>query len=333
MIVSRDLLDYVVRWARELRGTAVVAVAGVVGTGVAAGAGLLVGGIPFNAAWAVQALLAACAAGWIGQVVPRAWRAVGWWRPVAITGPVLLGSLPGAIPIIACATALAVLRGRGGRPAAAALIASGPFAVTIAVPHTGEGWLGVICAGGAVAAASITAYALTAVLPPPPTSTKRSRSRTPPPWPEQLATAAAVAVGVTAAVLLGGWLFPAHARWPVLTVFIVLGGGTELGASATKAAHRLAGAVLGTTVGAVVQFGLHPTPLACLATAAVVVLLGYTLRPVGYLWWSAGMTASLVLASVTPSWEFAVTRTAALLVGGLVAITAAAASRRGRKLR
>ena len=131
-------------------------------------AGPLVGGISFNAAWAVQALLAACAAGWIRRVVPRAWRAVGWWRPVAVAGPVLLGTLPGPVPTIARATSLAVLRSRGGRQAAAALIASGPFAVTIAVPHTGDGWLGVACAGSAIVAASTTAYALTAVLPHPP---------------------------------------------------------------------------------------------------------------------------------------------------------------------
>ncbi|MDR1768285.1 MAG: FUSC family protein [Propionibacteriaceae bacterium] len=89
-------------------------------------------------------------------------------------------------------------------------------------------------------------------------------------------------------------LDPDHLVWPVLTVLVVTSANRGRRDVLAKGAQRLAGALAGTGIAAVVCNFFKPGDAAALVALFAVMALAAALRPFGYAFWAAGMTACLV---------------------------------------
>ncbi len=144
--------------------------------------------------------------------------------------------------------------------------------------------------------------------------------------PASTRMAVQMAIALTAAFLIGHLVFGEHWFWVVLTAFIVASGNRGRGDVLYKGIHRTIGAAAGTVVAAgLVLFA--PTHVtggtadATIAAIAVILALGLWLRPAGYGWWAAAMTAMLSLLhelTGTEADSAMFIRLAAILVGGVL---------------
>lgn len=130
------------------------------------------------------------------------------------------------------------------------------------------------------------------------------------------------------AFTVGQLAFGRHWPWVVITVLAVSLRATSRGEVAVSTAERLAGALAGTVVATAVAMLATPAPVPATLLIFAALGAGMALRPYGYAWWAAAMTASLSLlygllgepagASVLGE------RLLAILVGGACAVLPAA---------
>lgn len=100
---------------------------------------------------------------------------------------------------------------------------------------------------------------------------------------------------VALAFVAGQQLFGPHWPWTVITVLTVSLRATSRGEVAVTAAERVLGALAGTVVATAVGAAARPGPVAGTLVILAVLGAGMALRPYGYAWWAAAMTASLSL--------------------------------------
>jgi len=101
----------------------------------------------------------------------------------------------------------------------------------------------------------------------------------------------AVAVGL--AFLAAQWVDAAHVVWPVLTVLIVLNNNRGRGDVLWKGAQRLVGALIGTAAATAVV-GVWPAgDSRAIVVVFCLIALAAALRPFGYVYWAACITAGL----------------------------------------
>ncbi|HEV7657105.1 MAG TPA: FUSC family protein [Mycobacteriales bacterium] len=133
---------------------------------------------------------------------------------------------------------------------------------------------------------------------------------------------------VALAFLVGQQLFGHHWPWTVITVLTVSLRATSRGEVAVTATERLLGALAGTVVATAVGAVAMPAPLPGTVLILAVLGAGIALRPYGYAWWAAAMTASLSLLYGLLGEPFGLhllgERLLAILVGGACAVLPAA---------
>ena len=140
-----------------------------------------------------------------------------------------------------------------------------------------------------------------------------------------------MAAGLALAFLLGRLLFGDHWPWVVITAFIVASGNRGRGDVLYKGVHRTVGGLGGTALAALLALvallagtGRPDASGSALIVASIAVILaiGLWLRPSGYGWWAAAMTAMLSLVSeltgVAPL-PALLARLLAILLGGVIA--------------
>ncbi|MHA7985576.1 FUSC family protein [Rathayibacter sp. CAU 1779] len=141
-----------------------------------------------------------------------------------------------------------------------------------------------------------------------------------------------LAVTLTGAFLIGHLVFGEHWFWCVLTAYLVASGNRGRGDVVYKGIHRTIGAAAGTVVAAVLSLLAATGPMSPQAagmsvlTIAVILALGLWLRPAGYGWWAAAMTAMLsILQELTGTQPGPVmlVRLAAIVVAGAFAVAVA----------
>jgi hypothetical protein len=144
--------------------------------------------------------------------------------------------------------------------------------------------------------------------------------------------AAQMAVTLSGAFLIGHVVFGEHWFWAVLTAFVVASGNRGRGDVVFKGIHRTVGAAGGTVLAtALSAFGPHAAetgPAAAMSVLAIAVILalGLWLRPTGYGWWAAAMTAMLSLlhgVQGTAPGPAMFVRLAAIVVAGAFAVAVA----------
>jgi riboflavin-specific deaminase-like protein len=132
-------------------------------------------------------------------------------------------------------------------------------------------------------------------------------------------------VALVLAFTIGTLAFPQHWSWVVLTAFIVCSGAIGRGDAIYKGALRVAGAIGGTLVAAVVSRFVPPSGVIDVAIIFVVLFLGMWLRQINYAYWAACATLIFALlqggagANVLPLFAL---RVAGVVVGALCAIVA-----------
>jgi Fusaric acid resistance protein-like len=109
----------------------------------------------------------------------------------------------------------------------------------------------------------------------------------------RLAVQSTVAVALAFAV--GQLLFDRHWPWVVITVLAVSLRATSRGEVVLTTGERLLGALAGTAVATAVATLASPPPVPATLLVLAVLGAGMALRPYGYAWWAAAMTASLSL--------------------------------------
>jgi fusaric acid resistance family protein len=102
-------------------------------------------------------------------------------------------------------------------------------------------------------------------------------------------------VGLAAAFVLGRTLYPDHWSWCVLSCYVVCSGNRGRGDVVHKGAARLVGALAGTLVATVVAGAFAPGDPTAIVLLFVVMACAVVLRPMGYGYWAAGVTAMLAL--------------------------------------
>lgn len=259
------------------------------------------------------ALFAVVCAGAVGCGMLLA--TAGGWRALGV----VLFSVGVAVPIW--------LRRFGPAWVAAGTLAALPFLAVLVQPMPAEAswaFLGWMLLGAGIALAwALVARSLTA--PDPASSGSRPSRRTAGP---SASTRMAIQLGCAAAAAFGvAWLLdPDHVVWPVLTVLIVHSGNRGRGDVLAKGVQRIIGALAGTGIAALVGglFGAgDPTaPVVLFAILAVAAAI----RPYGYVYWAAGITAALVLLYGyfgQSGIDLLGHRLLGILAGGAIAIAAA----------
>ncbi|NNC11797.1 hypothetical protein HII28_07895 [Planctomonas sp. JC2975] len=141
-----------------------------------------------------------------------------------------------------------------------------------------------------------------------------------------------LAVTLSGAFLIGHLVFGEHWFWCVLTAYLVASGNRGRGDVVYKGIHRTIGAAAGTVVAALLSLVATTGPVSqqaagmSLLAIAVILALGLWLRPAGYGWWAAAMTAMLsILQEVTGTQPGPVmlVRLAAIVVAGAFAVAVA----------
>lgn len=154
-------------------------------------------------------------------------------------------------------------------------------------------------------------------------------ARVSPPRPGTLHIAVRMAlqmlVALTLAFIIGLTLFPEHWFWIVLTAFIVCSGTVDRGGAVYKGLLRLAGAIGGAIVAALVAFITFPSPPVYAAAVFLVLFLGIWLRQINYAWWAGCATLMFALlqdshgAGVVPLLEV---RVLCIVIGALCGVAA-----------
>ncbi|WP_460520378.1 FUSC family protein [Humibacter antri] len=144
--------------------------------------------------------------------------------------------------------------------------------------------------------------------------------------------AAQMAVTLSGAFLIGHLVFGEHWFWAVLTGYVVASGNRGRGDVLFKGIHRTVGALGGTVLATVLSaFASHaaetgPTAGMSVLAIGVILALGLWLRPTGYGWWAAAMTAMIsILHEVegTSPGPAMLVRLAAIVVAGAFAVAVA----------
>ena len=135
----------------------------------------------------------------------------------------------------------------------------------------------------------------------------------------QMLTALVLAFGV------GMLVFPAHWFWVVLTAFIVCSGAVGRGDAVHKGVLRLAGAIGGAVVAALVAHIAFPDPEAYAAAVFFVLFIGIWLREINYAYWAA--CATLIFALLQGSHDTDIlpllgARVVCIVIGALCAVAA-----------
>lgn len=187
------------------------------------------------------------------------------------------------------------------------VIASTPFIAVLVTPSDLDrtwsllGWM--LLAAGAAMAWALTARALRGLpesppggLRPPasspsPGSGPPSRHRRGP----QASTRMAVHLGVATAASFGAaqLMDPDHLVWPVLTVLIVHSVNQGRGDVLWKGAQRIVGALAGTGIATVLDTWSGTGEATTLVALFAALLVASAVRPIGYAFWAAGITAAL----------------------------------------
>jgi riboflavin-specific deaminase-like protein len=132
-----------------------------------------------------------------------------------------------------------------------------------------------------------------------------------------------VALGLAFAI--GMLAFPQHWSWVVLTAFIVCSGAVGRGDAIYKGLLRVAGAIGGTLVAAVVSRFVPPNGIIDATLIFTVLFVGMWLRPINYAYWAA--CATLIFALLQGSQGagvgalFAI-RVLCIVIGALCAVVA-----------
>jgi len=133
-----------------------------------------------------------------------------------------------------------------------------------------------------------------------------------------------VAVGL--AFLAAQWVDASHVVWPVLTALIVLSNNRGRGDVLWKGAQRLVGALIGTAAATAVV-GLWPAgDVRAIVVVFVLIALAAALRPFGYVYWAACVTAGLAFLYGylgQGGMDVLTHRLIGIIVGGVIAIVVA----------
>ncbi|PJJ63385.1 FUSC family protein [Compostimonas suwonensis] len=150
------------------------------------------------------------------------------------------------------------------------------------------------------------------------------------PAPRRALVSTRMAVQMAAALLVAfavGYLFfGEHWPWVVLTAYLVSSGNRGRGDVVHKGVHRVLGALGGTIAATLLALVARPGDAAIVVWIVIVLALALWLRPVGYGWWAAGVTAALSLLndySGVSSQDALLVRLVAIVVGGVIAVAAA----------
>ncbi|MGA0567036.1 FUSC family protein [Rathayibacter sp. KR2-224] len=193
-------------------------------------------------------------------------------------------------------------------------------ALVVAIVATGVQW--------AARASGVTPRANSAAAAVAPTTPKRSSLR------PMASTRMAVQMAVTlsGAFLIGHVVFGEHWFWAVLTGYVVASGNRGRGDVLYKGIHRTIGALGGTVLAALLSLAAPATPHAAggagmpVLAIAVILALGLWLRPAGYGWWAAAMTAMLSILTElegTSPGPVMLVRLAAIAASGAFAVAVA----------
>lgn len=109
----------------------------------------------------------------------------------------------------------------------------------------------------------------------------------------RMAAQMGVAIGVAFAA--GRLIWPSHWTWTVLTAFIVCSGARGRGDVIHKGALRILGAGVGTVLGTVIAGTFAPLDRMSIVVIFAVLAVATWLRPLGYAYWAASVTAVLSL--------------------------------------
>jgi len=135
-----------------------------------------------------------------------------------------------------------------------------------------------------------------------------------------------MSLAMACSCVLGRVLFGDHWTWTALSAFLVLNGTVVRAEVLHKGVHRLVGAAAG-TVGASMYAGVFAANSpATLGALLAILTASIALRPAGYAWWVAGLTASLSLLYSYQGQDAAAllgTRLMALSTGAALAIAMA----------
>lgn len=135
-----------------------------------------------------------------------------------------------------------------------------------------------------------------------------------------------MALAMACACVLGRALFADHWTWSALSAFLVLNGTLVRAEVLNKGVHRLVGAAAGTVGASMVAGVFAANSPATLAALLAILTVSIGLRPLGYAWWVAGLTASLSLLYSYQGQDAAAllgTRLMALSTGAVLAIAVA----------
>ena len=105
-------------------------------------------------------------------------------------------------------------------------------------------------------------------------------------------------VALAASFAIGLLWLPAHWPWIVLTAFIVCSGAVGRGDALYKGLQRLAGAIGGTVLAALIPHVAMPTPTIAAIVIFAILFLGMWLRTVNYAYWA--VCATLLFALLQP---------------------------------
>ena len=106
-------------------------------------------------------------------------------------------------------------------------------------------------------------------------------------------------VALTAAFVIGRFVFAHHWSWIVLTAFIVCSGSITRGDAIYKGFLRLAGATAGTLAAALVQYIHAPHGAGAAVLIFAVLFVGLWLREINYAWWAACITLVIAVLQST----------------------------------
>ena len=127
------------------------------------------------------------------------------------------------------------------------------------------------------------------------------------------------------AFALGLALFPTHWAWVVLTAFIVCSGTVDRGDAVYKGLLRLAGAIGGAVLAALVAQVAFPNPASYATAVFFILFLGIWLRQINYAYWAAAATLIFALlqgshgADILPLLGM---RLACIVIGALCGVAA-----------
>lgn len=133
-------------------------------------------------------------------------------------------------------------------------------------------------------------------------------------------------VALAASFAIGLTLLPAHWPWIVLTAFIVCSRAVGRGDALYKGLQRLAGAIGGTVLAALVPHVAMPTPEIAAIVIFAILFLGMWLRTINYAYWA--VCATLLFALLQPPQSVAGlalfgARLECILIGAMCAVLAA----------